>query len=1070
MAQLASSVDYGNGRPAVRIAPDGSGRVHYNLPGSPVAVFVQTVDPPQSAGAGVESSRYVFLYDRPREDLVPPRLPSAPASGGGAGGAEHNAVSRKQMAEAAAVRFRSKHLLASFDDRSVGYALERPDARPCLVPGVRCANFRVTANSLSRCFECGHEVTAHLVGRKLMLTAEGGNLTDERGNTTNRWLWDAKRQGAGVAPQLVTLNCNGNLTLTLAGRHDLVIRFESGADGVRHEFHCGLRHERPSYDAGAPRSLLSRGKLEPRLPNRPALAERTDEIVAASHDRRERLESAMEAREGLAGFSKAHRDAHDVMRQRIRAHQLGESMTATLDLSTGGERMRREAARSAGGPGFGITGSGSLGQGLEWTGSPRHTGLAATVREVPLFLRKITGLGGAGGDDTAAAPESARLDLSATLASMRSTVGSLLERSLPHSRRGAHATPHDVAQAMMMATTGRVVAQDGLGSLAGAAMHNGKWIHGADVLRKLQSHHPFHGKNGPLLRASGKFDAWRPIVRDHDDIAFRALDRITHEGLQAFLKTEARPDQAVLVCFAHPSDGPCRAVMQTLEHVNGTLAAGFPNDPQFARLDVAFTPAATASAAAEISSSPGKASPSKADASPTKGGASPAKGGAKAAPPAANQRSEMCPFRLACYDMSAASPSVVHKYGVKTLPFFVVFYGAKPVYGGVMGGPRVVGIPLNSRGVNVLVADPHATTQLQAETLLRAAGMKYDIASGVFSAEAGKVVGTCAAAARAVADNQRRALQTRQRQRQMRSELDQDASNVAGGSGGGDGGGGGGGGSGGGGSGARALAGTDATAQVTADYSLVLLDAGCFDAIAEVEQLAQAIGASSHAQSASSSGAGGSSGSGGGVRVGSVALRLVGRSLLAACWPLDAAPTGAGPCATCVGLSHTRRDERARADAATPWSCPHCGIVQNASPELLLGGRASAAIVKPLRAGALDALGALYRRLLVEAAGGAASSGLQDLASLLRRAGADPAEARCAAAIRRAPIVGRTIAEKGGVASDDVHLGLSHNDVLDRLLVALDMGRSGDVKPEGWRPTLGVSASETIIRGVPLTR
>ena len=60
--------------------------------------------------------------------------------------------------------------------------------------------------------------------------------------------------------------------------------------------------------------------------------------------------------------------------------------------------------------------------------------------------------------------------------------------------------------------------------------------------------------------------------------------------------------------------------------------------------------------------------------------------------------------------------------------------------------------------------------------------------------------------------------------------------------------------------------------------------------------------------------------------------------------------------------------------------------------------------------------------------------------------------------------------EKGGVASDDVHLGLSHNDVLDRLLVALDMGRSGDVKPEGWRPTLGVSASETIIRGVPLTR
>ena len=48
------------------------------------------------------------------------------------------------------------------------------------------------------------------------------------------------------------------------------------------------------------------------------------------------------------------------------------------------------------------------------------------------------------------------------------------------------------------------------------------------------------------------------------------------------------------------------------------------------------------------------------------------------------------------------------------------------------------------------------------------------------------------------------------------------------------------------------------------------------------------------------------------------------------------------------------------------------------------------------------------------------------------------------------------------------HLGLTHNDVLQRLLAFAARGRAGDFLPEGFVPAIGVSASETIVRGVPL--
>jgi hypothetical protein len=106
-------------------------------------------------------------------------------------------------------------------------------------------------------------------------------------------------------------------------------------------------------------------------------------------------------------------------------------------------------------------------------------------------------------------------------------------------------------------------------------------------------------------------------------------------------------------------------------------------------------------------------------------------------------------------------------------------------------------------------------------------------------------------------------------------------------------------------------------------------------------------------------------------------------------------------CAACIWLIHRSSsgsgsgsgsgggaggdDASARGAPAAPWSCPHCGIVQNATSEALLGGRASCAVVKPLRAGALPVLQTLYRRLVVAASGGgAAADAAPDCATLLR--------------------------------------------------------------------------------------
>jgi thioredoxin-like negative regulator of GroEL len=69
--------------------------------------------------------------------------------------------------------------------------------------------------------------------------------------------------------------------------------------------------------------------------------------------------------------------------------------------------------------------------------------------------------------------------------------------------------------------------------------------------------------------------------------------------------------------------------------------------------------------------------------------------------------------------MSAASPELIKKYNVRSLPYVLLFFNGQPLYGGPMGGPKIVSLPTNSRIVNVLIADPDAASQQHAERHLR---------------------------------------------------------------------------------------------------------------------------------------------------------------------------------------------------------------------------------------------------------------------------------------------------------------------------------------------------------------
>ena len=84
----------------------------------------------------------------------------------------------------------------------------------------------------------------------------------------------------------------------------------------------------------------------------------------------------------------------------------------------------------------------------------------------------------------------------------------------------------------------------------------------------------------------------------------------------------------------------------------------------------------------------------------------------------ASEGSSLTSFKLAKFEM-AESRFMVERYGVLTLPCFLMFYQGRPVYAGSMGGKRER-LERETATPRVLVVEPNFQEQISVEKLLRA--------------------------------------------------------------------------------------------------------------------------------------------------------------------------------------------------------------------------------------------------------------------------------------------------------------------------------------------------------------
>lgn len=853
------------------------------------------------------------------------------------------------------VRQRSRTMLAQFDGKGVGFAREHVLRRPCASPGCRCKSYARKPPAIHKCDACHHAVTLHEDGKQLVLSPESGTIVDGRGNVLQKWLWERKRQGAGTPPDSpVILPLNSFWTLTYVDRYNVTLQFK--CESIAWSLPVGCSHS-PEHLARERRPLTVR-------------------ITAASE---------------------AQASARAELQENLTTRGLGDMLKLVDDMQATVSRVHsRRLDKGALSATMGATLSGSaLGRSLLATAAPtpaalREAAIVATAQEVPMFVPTAS--------------------LAATQQFL--STGRLDTRTVLSPTATSAASTHAFAASADSFGAQSFRVSDGYGGMSGAAMHKGTWIAGADVLRKLQTVHPLMPRSDVLHHNSGKYVDDRPIVRMHEDLVFRPLQSVAPHQLAAALQHSARGGQLVLVACLRDAESWSRTTQQLLEHVNGTLATAFPDDPQFEH-----------ALSGDGSGSSGSSSDSGARAS---------------------GRGRLCPYKLLRVDMAGGGADGHPQLKwVRSLPYFFMYMDGKLVYSGVMGGAGVVhSVSSSNMAPKLLLADPDPACQLQVDRAAKMRKVMCDTACGRFDAAAGRIVGTLDVAGDAVKRVAAHAAATRRGQASMREEVGGSAANAN----------------------ANANAkpapppGTDATARELGAYAIILVsaDAGSVD---DVSRLAATVSGLAPAASTAS------------VTVGTTPVKLVGASLMVALHPAGSVYVHNVMCERCLRSIHKGPAAAAQALAAAaaapagPWTCPHCLIVQNATPDILLGGRCSVAALKPVKTSTVEQLTLLWRKLC---AGVAPIGSGTDAVALLEAAGSDIYNARRAAA--RAPVVGSTRELLGGVTSDGAHVGLTHNDVLSRLAQGLATARGGSFLPPSFKPPVALSSSETVVRGVPLGR
>jgi hypothetical protein len=944
----------------------------------------------------------VSSYQQRHAFFDDPRRLKDPANDAGAGGILH----RPKLRDTSGLPPRTAHDIPS---------VERSGMQARTGPALCVMNERLEGFALCNLpSELGKPV------RRAILTADGGRLTGMQGEVRDKetgmsldvaWRWDPSKQRAGTPPkEAVSFPLNDSMSFLFESRRKCTLRFSAG--GVSLSFDLSEHLRRPpgtSYlDLSSTTAHPTRpGQKVLALPDRVPLAQRP---LGKSKGQPSKFRIAAVAsliEDLTAAMSPVVAKAHGsgLKSSYVEAGWKEAALARTLREAPMVQCRATGTMRVA-------PPADSLTRTLAMERTSKRPDHAMGSDEVTAAVLRLTRA-----DIDHAIEESTRQFEAHAAESRR-----MLERDLGLTHGEAEGGMRgDVAESLDR-TWGSTMRRfdrdeskaedgmeiDGYGGVSGASRRHGQWLTEMGTRRFLETLHPALDRSGPLSRASGTYrDAG--MSTKAAEIPFRQIPAVPSASeFDRWIEAHgaAYPEQLVVVACVRNDESACRRAFQTLSRMQATLGRLYP-----ASLDFASDPL--------ISDEERAAMVAQAEAQGVTG---------------VGSSGREAPILLRHYPMDR-DEWMAKRYAVWSLPLFLAFWRGSLVYRGVLGGADIVKLPGCNRPCNVLLVEPSPRFQRHTEQVLRTVGLPWVLASGKYdpardrlsaasassaslaagSTPAGGVVGIADEASRRLTE-----LANSSREAALRAK-------------------------------SAAIAhpsGTDATTQSPDDFSLVMIasEAGHNEAAlisATVSRL----------------GGGRSSGRGEGLpgaAEAGIKPALCGRSLLVSMLPCGAVLPGSQRASL-----PSSRSAGSPMPSDRPWVCPRTNIVVGATEEHCLGGVASVAVVRPLKRETFVALRSLWRAC-VQARGETTHRS---------RGAAQAAQARATSISssskgeRSGPLLpGQSLGPEGD--GDGVHLGMTHNDLIERLWLIRQAAAQGKGTP-ATAPVL-LSASETVVRGTPL--
>ncbi|CAM9626109.1 unnamed protein product [Laminaria digitata] len=269
---------------------------------------------------------------------------------------------------------------------------------------------------------------------------------------------------------------------------------------------------------------------------------------------------------------------------------------------------------------------------------------------------------------------------------------------------------------------------------------DGKWLGELDVRRQLSADNPLLQRCDALQAASGRYGeeivvpGGRVTVSNPTGKVMTSGVPLRRVPASSFLEEEVSPDQLVAVVCVRGDDPTCNLVEHTAELANSFLL----HQSGVTSTSTAAATAATGGKANDIgSSSSSSSSTPQAAAAPQSQG---------------NDK-----YQIVRVDFGEHQ-GTADRYGVKSLPAFLMFLAGRLAWSGTLGGRPVKAAPPETAasGRKILLVEPCAKAQIAAERTMRKFGCSWDLvlnASQALSRMQAQVTRTNSMASRTAGDD-----------------------------------------------------------------------------------------------------------------------------------------------------------------------------------------------------------------------------------------------------------------------------------------------------------------------------